>query len=159
MAIGTDDGIHKFGTQDQVTVASPAAVADGAFSAASDVNDWTNDDDAPMASFVLVLQDLSAAPAAGLTVDLFCKPLNMVNTTGDHQGPNANTETIFLGSFLIDAVDPAATDDNYVLGPVELPNVKASQEYEFYIKNNLGVSIDAADWELWVTPIAIGPAA
>ena len=157
MAIETDDLIDKFGTQDQVTVASPAAVADGAFSAASDVNDWTNDDDAPGAMFVLVLQDLSAAPASNLTVELFCKPLNIVNTTGDHQGPNANVQTQRLGAFVIDAVDPAATDDNYSLGPVKLPNVKTSQEYEFYIKNNLGVSIDAADWELWVTPVSAGP--
>ena len=156
MAIGTDDLIHKFGTQDEVTVASPGAVSDGAFSAAGDVSDWTNDDDAPLAAFVLILQDLSAAPSATNTVDLFCKPLN-VQGTDDHQGPNANVETIWLGSFVIDQVDPAATDDAYVLGPVPLPNVATSQVYEFYIKNNLGVSIDAADWELWVTPVTLGP--
>jgi hypothetical protein len=157
MAIGTGDAIHKFGTQDQVTVASPGSVANGAFSAAGDVNDWTNDDDAPMAIFVLVLQDLSGAATAGDTIDLYCKPLNVVNTTGDHQGPNANTLSIHLGSFLIDAVDPAATDHNYVLGPVGLPNTKTSQEYEFYIYNNLTtVSIDAADWELWITPVSYG---
>jgi hypothetical protein len=158
MAITTDDTVIKYGTQDEVTVASPGAVSNGAFSAAADVNDWTNDDDAPLAMFVLVLQDLSGAATAGDTIDLYCKPLNMVNSTGDHQGPNANCKSIYLGSFLIDAVDPAATDDNYVLGPVALPNVKTSQEYEFYIYNNLTtVGIDAADWELWVTPISFGP--
>lgn len=158
MAIGTNDAIHKFGTQDQVTVASPGSVANAAFSAAGDVNDWTNDDDAPLAIFVLVLQDLSGAATAGDTIDLYCKPLNVVNTTGDHQGPNTNCRSIFLGSFIIDAVDPAATDDNYVLGPVALPNTKTSQEYEFYIYNNLTtVSIDAADWELWITPVTYGP--
>ena len=158
MAIGTDDVIDKFGTQDQLTVASPGSVANGAFSAASDVNDWTNDDDAPLAMFVLVLQDLSGAATAGDTIGLYCKPLNVVNTTGDHQGPNTNCPTIYLGSFQIDAVDPAATDDNYVLGPVRLPNTKTSQEYEFYIKNDLTtVSIDAADWELWITPLSAGP--
>lgn len=159
MAIGTGDAKHKFGTQDQVTVASPGAVSNGAFSAAADVNDWTNDDDAPLAMFVLVLQDLSAAATAGDTIDLYCKPLNVVNTTGDHQGPNANCKSIYLGSFVIDAVDPAASDDNYVLGPVALPNTKTSQEYEFYIFNNLTtVSIVSAAWELWVTPVSIGPA-
>lgn len=158
MAIGSNDVIMKFGTQDEVTVASPGSVANGAFSAASDVSDWTNDDDATLAIFVLVLQDLSGAATAGDTIDLYCKPLNMVNSTGDHQGPNANCLSIYLGSFVIDAVDPAATDDNYVLGPVSLPNVKTSQEYEFYIYNNLTtVSIDAADWELWVTPLSYGP--
>ena len=158
MAIGADSAIAFFGTQDEVTVASPGAVSNGAFSAASDVNDWTNDDDAPLAMFVLVLQDLSGAATAGDTIDLYCKPLNVVNTTGDHQGPNANCLSIYLGSFLIDAVDPAATDDNYVLGPVALPNTKTSQEYEFYIYNNLTtVGIDAADWELWITPMTYGP--
>lgn len=158
MAISTDSAIAFFGTQDEVTVASPGSVANGAFSAAGDVSDWTNDDDAPLAMFVLVLQDLSGAATAGDTIDLYCKPLNVVNTTGDHQGPNANCKTIYLGSFVVDAVDPAGTDDNYVLGPVALPNTKTSQEYEFYIFNNLTtVSIDAADWELWITPMTYGP--
>jgi len=158
MAIATDAAIVFHGTQDQVTVASPGAVANGAFSVAGDVNDWTNDDDAPLAMFVLVLQDLSAAATAGDTVDLYCKPLNVVNTTGDHQGPNANCLSIYLGSFVVDAVDPAASNDNYVMGPVALPNTKTSQEYEFYIYNNLTtVGIDAADWELWVTPMTYGP--
>ena len=158
MAISTDSAIAFFGTQDEVTVASPGSVANGAFSAASDVSDWTNDDDAPLAMFVLVLQDLSGAATAGDTIDLYCKPLNVVNTTGDHQGPNSNLKTIYLGSFMVDAVDPAATDDNFVLGPVSLPNTKTSQEYEFYIYNNLTtVSIDAADWELWITPMTYGP--
>lgn len=160
MAIGTNDAVHKFGTQTQLTVASPAAVANATFSASSDVNAWTNSSDAPMAAFVLVLQDLSGAATAGDTIDLYCKPLNIVNTTGDHQGPNANVKTHYLGSFLVDAVDPAATDDNYTLGPVPLPNVKSGQEYEFYIYNGLTtVGIDAADWELWITPMSYGPAA
>lgn len=160
MTIASKDAIYKFGTQTQVTVASPASVANGAFSAASDVNDWTNTDDAPMATFVLVLQDLSAAATAGDSIGLYCKPLNIVNSTGDHQGPNANVPTLFLGSFQVDAVDPAATDDNYALGPVALPNMKSQQEFEFYIKNDLTtVSIDAADWELWITPCSMGPKA
>ena len=156
-AISTDAIINFFGTMDEVTVASPGSVANGAFSAAGDVSDWTNDDDAPMAMFVLVLQDLSGAATAGDTIELYAKPLN-IDGTNDHQGPNANVKTIFLGVFVIDAVDPAATDDVYLLGPVALPNMKTSQEYEFYIYNNLTtVSIDAADWELWVIPTTVGP--
>lgn len=158
MAIGTDDLIDKFGTQDEVTVASPGSVADGAFSAAGDVNDWTNDDDAPMAIFVLALEDLSAAPSAGLTVGIYCKPLNIADTTGDHQGPNTNVETIHLVDIPVDAVDPAATPDYYSAPyAVRLPNHYTSQVYEFYIKNNLGVSIDSADWKLFITPVSVGP--
>jgi len=158
MAISTNAAIHFWGTQTQLTVASPGAVSNGAFSAASDVNDWTNSDDAPLAMFVLVLQDLSGSATANDTIDLYCKPLNVVNTTGDHEGPSTTLKSIYLGSFLVDSGDPAATDENYVLGPVALPNTKTSQEYEFYIYNNLTtVGIDAADWELWITPMTIGP--
>jgi hypothetical protein len=158
MAIGTNDTIHKFGTQTQITASGPGAVSSGSFSVAGDVNDWTNSDDAPFAAFVLVLQDLSAAPSAGEVINLYAKPLNIVNTTGDHQGPNSNVPTIYLGSFAVDTVDPAATDDNYALGPVALPNTKSGQEYEFYIENATSVGIDAADWELWITPVTYGPA-
>lgn len=161
MAIGSNDAIYKFGTQTELTVASPGSVANGAFSAASDVSDWTNSDDAPLASFVLVLQDLSAAPTEGDAIGLYCKPLNIVNTTGDHYGPVIDDcETIYMGSFTVSDLDPAATDDNYMLGPLPLPVVKSSQEFEFYIKNDMTtVSIDAADWELWITPLTVGPGA
>ena len=160
MTIASKDAIYKFGTQTQLTVASPGSVANGAYSAASDVNDWTNTDDAPLASFVLVVQDLSAAATAGDSIGLYCKQLNIVNSTGDHQGPNSNLGTHYMGSFQVDAVDPGATDDNYTLGPVALPVIKSQQEFEFYIKNDLTtVSIDAADWELWITPMTMGPKA
>lgn len=156
MAIGTDAAIHFWGTEDQLTVATPGAVAAGAFSVAGDVNDWTNDDDAPMAMFKLALIDLTAAPTAGETVGLYCKPLN-IESTSDFQGPTANLQELYLGSFTVDAVDPAATADYYLLGPVDLPNYKTSQEYEFYIFNNMTPGIDAADWDLWITPMAFGP--
>lgn len=154
MAIGTNDLIYKYGTQDTVS-SSMATVSDGSFSAAMT---WTNDDDAPMASFVLAIDDLSAAPAAGKTIGLYCKPMN-IQSTNDHQGPNANTPTLYLGSFLIDAVDPEATRDVYGLGPIDLPTFYTSQVLDFYIKNNLGVTLGASagDWDLLVTPVALGP--
>lgn len=159
MAIGAGDLIDMFGTATKVTTATPGSVAAGSFSVAGDVNDWTNTDDAPMAQFVLVLLDLSGAATAGDYVELFAKPLNIVNTTDDHQGPNANAPTIYLDSFRVDAVDPAATGDAYSLpAPVRLPNCKTQQEYEFYIRSQLTtVSIDVNDWELWVIPMTGGP--
>jgi len=158
MAIGTGDAIVVFGTQDKVSIGTgTAAVSNGALSAGTDVIDWTNDDDAPLAMFVLSLYDLTGAATAGDTIDLYCKPLNMVDTTGDHQGPLTALKTIYLGSFLVDAVDPGASFDYYVLGPIALPNVKTSQECEFYIFNNLTTVGMSAGWELWATPISYGP--
>lgn len=164
MAIGTNDAIFKFGTQTNVAVAACGTVANGAFSAAADVNDWDNSDDAPLASFVLVINDFATGtPAAGDTIDLYCKPLDIVGASDHHQGPNSNVKTIYLGSFLIDAVDPAGTDDFYMLGPVGLPVVETSQTFEFYIFNNTSNSAvlgaTTGDWDLYVTPITYGPGA
>lgn len=152
--------INIFGTQDKVTVATPAAVSSGAFSAASDVSDWTNDDNYPLAMFVLVLNNLSGAAVAGDRIDLYCKPLNIVNTSEDHTGPSSTIKSIYLGTIPIDTGDPAGTNEPYVLGPVSLPNVYASQVYEFYIYvGTASVGIDASAWELWVTPMSFGPSA
>ena len=161
MAIAENAVIQFWGTEDQLTVASETAVSNGAFSAAADVVDWTNDDDAPLAMFKLALHDLSGAATAGDTVDLYCKPLN-IESTADYQGPNANLKAIYLGSFQVDAVDPGGTADYYVLGPVGLPNYKTSAEYEFYIFNNLTtVNIDdgatGPHWDLWISPMTHGP--
>jgi len=161
VAISTNAAIHFWGSETQLTVASESAVNNGAFSVAADVNDWTNSDDAPLAMFKLALHDLSGAATAGDTVDLYCKPLN-IESTADYQGPNSNLKAIYLGSFLVDAVDPAATADYYVLGPVGLPNYKTSQEYEFYIYNNLTTvnitnGASGPHWDLWITPMTIGP--
>ena len=162
MAISTDAVIEFFGTQTNVAVAAAGTVANGAFSAAADVDDWTNSDDAPMAMFVLSIGDFATGtPAAGDVIGLYCKPLNIDGSTGDHQGPNTNCLSIHLGDFLIDAVDPADTADFYVLGPVKLPNVKTSQEYEFYIYNQTSnsavIGSTTGEWDLYVTPVTYGP--
>jgi len=162
VAITTNDTILKYGTQDLVTSQSPqvAQVSNGAFSAATDVVDWTNDDDAPLAAFTLVLNDLSGDATAGDTVDLYCKPLKITTNSpqDDHEGPSTTIKSIYLGSFLVDSGDPGASNEAYLLGPVALPGTQTSQVYEFYIFNNLTtVNITAAAWELWVTPISFGP--
>lgn len=156
MAIGADSAIDFFGTEDQVTVASPGAVAAGAFSVTGDVSDWTNDDDAPTAMFKLKLTatGLSAAPAAGEVVNLYARHID-VESTEDTPLPDANYKATYLGSFVLDAAD---IDQVHVIGPLRLPNYETSQVYEFFIENaSAAVNIAADGWDLWVTPITTGP--
>lgn len=154
MPIGTNDTIESFGTQDTVHSA-PATVADGAFSIAGDVSQWTNDDDAPYGYFVLALTaaGLGGAPSAGATIDLFTRLMN-VQGVNDSLTPEADFEHYFLGSFPVNNAD---ADQRMVLGPVRLPNLITSQIHEFYILNNTGVALGAT-WELYITPTTLGPA-
>lgn len=155
MAISTDATIDFFGTETEVTVASPGAVNAAAFSVTGDVNDWTNSDDAPFAMFKLKLTaaGLSAAPSAGELVNLFARHMD-IETTEDTPVPDANYLATYLGSFIADAAD---ADQVHVIGPIRLPNYETSQVYEFFIENAMTPNIGASGWELWVTPITFGP--
>lgn len=161
MAIGTNDTIQKFGTQDEVTSISPApsTVATGAFSGASDTVAWTNDDDAPYASFLLKCQYDTTAPTDGQgSIDLYGRLLN-VQSTNDLNTPDADFLMVHLGTFLIDWGVANDVDFYTPIPHAVLPNMKSSQEYEFYIQNNNGGQTIGASWQLWVTPFTYGPAA
>lgn len=155
MAIGTNALIDFFGTEDQVTVATPGAVSSGAFSVTGDVADWTNDDDAPFAMFKLQLTaaGLSGAPTAGEVVNLYARHID-VEGTDDTPVPDSSYLKTYLGSFVVDAAD---ADQVYVIGPVRLPNYYESQVYEFFIENSMSVNIASGGWDLWVTPVTVGP--
>jgi|WetSurSiteA1Bulk_404760.scaffolds.fasta_scaffold07063_3 hypothetical protein len=121
-----------------------ASVADAAFSVVSDIDNVVDNATTKYlyAKVILTLNDLSAAPAAGKTIDLYRRGLNVLSTLSEPE-PDTNYKGTFVGSFLIDAVDPAATDQPYVLmGVPVLPN-----QMQFYIQNNLGVTI-SANWDL-----------
>ena len=149
MAIAADSAIHFFGTQDTLGTSS-ASVADTAFSIASDLSTWTNDDDAPMAS-VTALIDFSVAPDASSYVNLYLRPLN-TQSTNDGDVPDANFIHMFVGSFPMNDV----TTNQYITLDISLPNYKTSSEYEFYIENATGQTIQAG-WDIYVTPKTIGP--
>lgn len=155
MAIDTNTTIHAFGTEDEVTVASPNAVNAGAFSVTEDVNDWTNDDDAVFAMFKLKVTSAGwgGAPSAGEVVNLYARLMN-IEGTEDNPVPDANFKMTFMGAFVVDAVD---ADQVLTLGPVGLPNYITSQVYEFYIENDTSVAIGATGWQLWVSPMGIKP--
>lgn len=149
MAISTDALIEFFGTQDTLGTSS-ATVADAAFSIAGDLSTWTNDDDAPRAS-VTALIDYAVAPDANSVVNLYVRPLNTV-TTNDQEIPDANFQHTFVGSLPVNDV----TTNQYITIDITLPNTKTSQEYEFYIENKTGQTIQAG-WDIYVTPKTYGP--
>ena len=148
MAIGTNDLIDKFGTQDTVTTTG-GSTADGAF---TNAGTWTNDDDAPMAA-ITFRPTFSVAPDTGSYVGLYAQ-LEDVQSTNDDEVPSASFLHTFLGDFPVDDVTSAQT----ITIRVALPNAKTSQVYDFYIENRAGQTI-SVNWELYVTPIAQGPAA
>lgn len=152
MAIGTDAAVWYYGTEDAADDAATQAVNDTAYS--NDPTTWTNDDDAPYASFVLKFQYPSGTIDTG-GIHLFARLLN-TNGTTDEPVPSANWAGHYLGTFPTGTGMSAATDYAVALGPVELPSMKASQEYEFYFKNDCNVQISAS-WVLKVTPMAQGP--
>jgi hypothetical protein len=147
MAISTGTAIEFFGTQDTIT-GSGATVVDGAFGAAATT--WTNDDDAPMAS-VTLSASYTVAPTAYRVVNLYLRPLNVVSTN-DGDVPDANFGHVYVGSFPLNDV----TTQQYISIDIRLPNAQTSQQYEFYIQNNGGQTMDS-DWDLYITPKAIGP--
>ena len=154
MAIGTDDAVFKFGTQDEVTVASPSLVdGNGGISTTSDINTWTNDDDAPMVAIVLNVT-FSAVPDSGV-IDVYCT-LDNIQSTNDEPDKDSGFEGHYLGSTEPDEV----TSSQYLaIGPVALPITASSQVYQFYIVNNQSDAAHdiSAGWSMWVTPITYGP--
>ena len=152
MAISTGSAIEFFGTQDTLGTSS-AARADGAFSQASDLSTWVNDDDAVSASVTLLANWTTTAPDANTSVNLYLRLLD-VEGTNDGTIPDANFQHTYVGSFPLND----ATGAQYITIDIGLPNSVTSQNYEFYIENQSGSAESLpAGWDIYVTPKAIGP--
>lgn len=155
MAIGTGDAILKYGTPDVVTAGGgTSAVSSGAYSASGDAVAWTNDDDADMASAVLVFQYPSGTITTG-GVQLLCRLLNIDGTT-DEPPLSANWQGHYLGDFKTGTGMSATTNYALACGPFPLPSTKSSQEMEFYVRDSCGVTMTAG-WTLTIIPVADGP--
>jgi len=150
MAIGTDSAVEFFGTQDDLDSTS-ASVADGAFSIATDVAQWTNDDDAPAASITLLCDWNTTGPDANSIINLYAK-LHNVQSTNDGEVPDANHRHVYIGAFPLNDV----LTNQYITIDVALPNYMTSSVYEFFIENRSGQTLQAG-WILYVTPKTIGP--
>lgn len=157
MAISSDATIHFWGTQDQVDDGTTSTIATTAFSVAADISTWTNDDDAPYASFVLECQFDTTAPTDGEgSIDLYARLLN-VQSTSDVGEPSATNLNHYLGSFPIDWTIAADTNYFSVIPFATLPNMITSQQYDFYIHNNATGQTIGVDWNMWITPFTFGP--
>ena len=157
MAIGTDDGILKYGTQDAVHSGTPATIASGSIGKAdqgASIN-WTNDDDAPFGAAVLKCQFDTTMPTEG-TLGLIANLLN-VQSTNDLNVPDSSFPHIQVGAFPIDFGVANDTDFYTAIPFFRMPMILSAQAIDWYVFNKgtgqtLGVS-----WELYITPIAIGP--
>ena len=155
MTISTNATIFFDGTQDPLDDGTTSTIAADAFSVAADVQTWTNDDDAPLGSFVLECQFNTTMPTVG-GIDLFAHLLN-IRSTSEPGVPDTSNLTLYIGSFVIDF--GVANDVNFFseISLAQLPTHKSSQEIDFYLRNRGTGQTMGQDWNLWVTPIAQGP--
>lgn len=154
MTIGADSTIAFHGTTDAVDDGTTGSVADGVMSLATDISAWTNDDDALLAQAVLTWQYATGTPDGNISLHI--RPIN-IDGTSDPDIPTATDPIGFVGNFEVSSAMAAATDVPHMVS-VPLLNfmMKTSQEYEFYIYNQSGVLI-AANWDLDITPMTVGP--
>jgi len=155
MPISTNDLIDRFGTQDTVTTGTPASIAGGAFSVAGDVAAWANDENAPLAQFVLHCQWATVTGVANKRVVLYTRLLD-IDGANDAVAPSANRKWQPIGAFNVYAAS-ANTDYWFDSGLCRLPNASASQKYEFYLENASGQTISSG-WVLKINPITQGMA-
>lgn len=157
MTIGANDGIWKFGTQDEVTSGTPATIATDGFGKAdqgASIN-WANDDDAPDGSAGLKCQFDSAMPTVGNI--LLVAHLLDVQSTNDTGVPDANNDVVVVGQFKIDFGIAADVDFYTVIHNFEMPQAGPAQKIDWYIKNNGTAQTLGVSWQLWITPKSIGP--
>jgi len=127
MAIGTNDFIEKFGTQDSLDSTS-GSVANTVFSVAGDLDVFTNVDDAPFAAIVFE-GDFALAPDANSVVELYAQMLNIISTS-DEEVPDANNLSGLLGTFGLNDVATAQFKQIVVKLPMvrRAPNTSSSSE-------------------------------
>ena len=145
MTISTGAIIEQFGTQVLLT-STTSEVADGAFNTTGVA--WTNTDDVVMAS-VTLSGSFASNPYSSTTLNLYARLMNVVSTN-DEGVPDANNRKHCLGCFIVDQT----TATQFCTIDVSLPNAKTSQEYEFFIENDTGFSLNAG-WDLYITPKSI----
>ena len=152
MTIGTNAASDFFGSQTELTVASPGAVTTKVLSVAADINTFTNADDAREAA-VTVVASFTVAPVAGDSIDLYARKMNVANTTDDDIEPATTFLHEYVGRFPL----KAQAGEQVITRDIALPNYKTSSEYDFYIYNNTLQTITASTWELHITPKTVGP--
>ena len=138
------DELHGSGTIGLIAIDGWSEIA------ATGMRAWTNDEDAQRAS-VTFQGALASASDVGKYIDLYLRPINVINSTDDDQPPNDEFKHIHVGSFPMDQ-DTAQQSTIDII----LPNFKTSSEYEPFINNKSGQELSAG-WECWIAPKGTGP--
>ena len=147
MAISTGAAVEEFGTQTAV-ITTAGTVSGTAITPSSDSTTFTNTDNAVSAAFVFV-GSYTVAPDLNSSVDLYAQLLD-VQSTNDTVEPTATYLNQYISSFpLIDATGSQTL--SIIAG---LPNVKAAQQYNFFIVNNAGQTLSAGA-NVYITDTAI----
>ncbi len=149
MAIGTDDAIFKFGTQDPLET-SGGTITNNSYVAAT--TNWTNDDDAPLAALWAEFT-FGTAVTTG-SIGCYFRLLD-IEGTNDTPAVTADFPHVFVGSFPV--VFNSTAIFRTAIPLIQVPQMETSAAYTVYLKNEgTGQSVSSG-WKLWVTPITEGP--
>ena len=152
MTITTGDRVDKFGTLGDLDSTS-AAVNDGSYSVAGDLNTWTNSDDARSANVALRWQFPSGTFDSNPYVELHARRIDYTGTM-DEEVPSDDYRGALVGRFRLDA-GLAATTNSVSMTNIDLNNFKPAQVYEFYTKVVAGVQMSAG-WKVEIMPLTDG---
>ena len=143
-----NEAVFKRGTQKTVST-TIGAISNNAISALVGSYTSTDTNDYPDAEFVLEVT-FATAPTENATIDLHVRPMN-IQSTNDHEAPDATYRPHYLGSFVVNNVTTA----QYLrcVGR-DLP-----KEGDLYLFNNATGQATSANAELYMTPLTLGPAA
>lgn len=149
MAFSVNAMIDGFESQVSIDDGTTSAVAaDGAFSVAADITQFTNTENSPTCVMVLKCQ-FAVPPADGANINIYARKMD-IDGTNDSPVPDKNNLDQIIGRFVVDGTVSAATDAYLVTNWMTLPNHYSAQVYEFYIQNNADQEISAA-WTLKLT--------
>ncbi len=155
MTIGENAAVWFPGTQDDLASSSAlVGAALGSFSIATDLAEWTNDDDAThVAITVEVTMAVTAANNSG--VNIYFQLLDVVATSEDDSPPTGVYTKTFMGFF---PISPGLTTSiqRSTIGPIALPFYQTSSKFAVWLENDTDEEIDAG-WTVFVTPMSLGP--
>ena len=140
----------KFVRGTQKTVSTTiGAIANNAISSSVGSYSATDTLDYPDAEFVLKVT-FATAPTENATIDLHVRAVD-IQSTNDHEAPDATYRPGYLGSFTVNNVTTAQ-----YLRCVGRDLPKAG---DLYLFNNATGQSTSANAELYMTPLTLGPAA
>ena len=151
MAIEANDLIGKAESATEVINVAGAVITTDNWSDSGDATTYTNSHDAKTAIAVLDAT-LSANPAAGGSIGLYARLLDISDTTEDANEPSDDFPHMPLGWFPVDSGDTVQR----VPIEIPLPFFKTSTQMDFYLKNGTSVSINTGS-TVDIYPTSVGP--